>query len=55
LKIPAIALTAFASSEDRIRSIQAGYQMHLTKPFEPAELIAVIANLAGRYESSEQG
>jgi signal transduction histidine kinase/ActR/RegA family two-component response regulator len=54
LKIPAIALTAFASPEDRIRSIQAGYQMHLTKPFEPAELIAVIANLAGRYESPEQ-
>lgn len=54
LKIPAVALTAFASAEDRIRSIQAGYQMHLTKPFEPAELIAVIANLAGRYESPEQ-
>ena len=47
LKIPAVALTAFARPEDRIRSIQAGYQMHLSKPVEPAELIAVVANLAG--------
>ena len=51
LKTPAVALTAFARPEDRIRSIQAGYQMHLPKPVEPAELIAVIASLAGRYES----
>ena len=48
---PAVALTAFARPEDRIRSIQAGYQMHLPKPVEPAELIAVIAGLAGRYQS----
>jgi CheY-like chemotaxis protein len=48
-KIPAIALTAFARPEDRIRSIQAGYQMHLTKPVEPTELIAVVASLAGLY------
>lgn len=51
LRTPAVALTAFARPEDRIRSIQAGYQMHLPKPVEPAELIAVIAGLAGRYES----
>jgi signal transduction histidine kinase len=50
LRTPAVALTAFARAEDRIRSIQAGYQMHLPKPVEPAELIAVIAGLAGRYE-----
>jgi CheY-like chemotaxis protein len=51
LKTPAVALTAFARPEDRIRSIQAGYQMHLPKPVEPAELIAVIAGLTGRYDS----
>ncbi len=54
LKTPAIALTAFARPEDRIRSIQAGYQAHLRKPVEPAELIAVVASLAGRYESLER-
>jgi CheY-like chemotaxis protein len=51
VRTPAVALTAFARPEDRIRSIQAGYQMHLPKPVEPAELIAVIAGLAGRYQS----
>jgi len=51
LKTPAVALTAFARSEDRIRSIEAGFQAHLPKPVEPAELIAVVASLAGRYET----
>lgn len=46
--VPAVALTAFARSEDRIRSIQAGFQAHLTKPIEPAELLAMIASLTGR-------
>jgi signal transduction histidine kinase/CheY-like chemotaxis protein len=49
-KTPAIALTAFARAEDRIRSIQSGYQTHLPKPVEPAELLAVVASLAGRFE-----
>jgi signal transduction histidine kinase len=48
-KTPAVALTAFARAEDRIRSIQAGFQAHLPKPVEPAELIAVVASLAGRF------
>ncbi|MDB5385874.1 MAG: sensor hybrid histidine kinase [Planctomycetaceae bacterium] len=48
IKTPAIALTAFARAEDRIRSIQAGYQTHLPKPIEPAELLAVIASLSER-------
>jgi len=51
LKTPAVALTAFARPEDRVRSIQAGYQMHLAKPVEPTELLAVIASLAGRYDA----
>jgi signal transduction histidine kinase len=48
-KTPAVALTAFARAEDRLRSIQAGFQTHLVKPVEPAELIAVVASLAGRF------
>jgi PAS domain S-box-containing protein len=46
--LPAAALTAFARSEDRRRALLAGYQTHLAKPVEPAELIAVVASLAGR-------
>ena len=46
--LPAIALTAYARSEDRTRSILAGYQMHVAKPVEPSELIATVASLAGR-------
>ena len=48
LTTPALALTAFARDEDRASSIQAGYQMHLRKPVDPAELIAAVASLAGR-------
>jgi CheY-like chemotaxis protein len=47
-KIPAIALTAFARSEDRTRAMLAGYQVHLSKPVEPQELLAAVANLSGR-------
>jgi CheY-like chemotaxis protein len=46
--VPAVALTAYARSEDRMRSVLAGFQMHLAKPVEPAELITMIASLAGR-------
>jgi len=47
-KIPALALTAFARSEDRKRALLAGYQAHLAKPFDVAELVLVAADLAGR-------
>jgi CheY-like chemotaxis protein len=47
-QIPAIALMPFARSEDRMRALGAGYQMHLSKPVEPAELVTVLASLAGR-------
>jgi hypothetical protein len=47
-RIPALALTAFARAEDRKRSLVAGYQAHLAKPFDVAELILVIADLVGR-------
>jgi signal transduction histidine kinase/ActR/RegA family two-component response regulator len=46
-EIPAIALTGMAQSEDRMRALSAGFRMHLAKPVEPAELIIVIASLAG--------
>jgi PAS domain S-box-containing protein len=41
---PAIALTAHARVEDRLRALSAGYQAHVAKPVEPAELVAVIAS-----------
>jgi PAS domain S-box-containing protein len=44
-RIPAIALTAYGRSEDRLRALQAGFQMHVTKPVDPAELAVVIASL----------
>lgn len=50
---PAIALTAFARSEDRRRAILAGFQMHIAKPAESAELIAVVASVAGLTLPSE--
>ncbi|MGH7177873.1 MAG: ATP-binding response regulator [Tepidisphaeraceae bacterium] len=46
--IPAVALTAYARSEDRTRALLSGYQMHVSKPVEPSELAAVVASLAGR-------
>ncbi|MEC4719538.1 PAS domain-containing protein [Noviherbaspirillum sp. CPCC 100848] len=47
-RIPALALTAFAQREDRIRALTAGFQMHVTKPVAPEELIIVIDTLASR-------
>jgi PAS domain S-box-containing protein len=47
-RLPAVAVTAFASPEDRIRSLAAGFQMHLAKPVDVAELVMVIASLCGR-------
>lgn len=47
-RIPAIALTAHARSSDRLRALSEGYQMHIPKPVEPAELVLAIANLTGR-------
>jgi PAS domain S-box-containing protein len=47
-RLPALALTAFARAEDRKRSLVAGYQAHLAKPFDVGELILVVADLVGR-------
>jgi CheY-like chemotaxis protein len=45
--IPAIALTAFARNEDRTRALLEGFNVHLTKPVEPAELLVALADLLG--------
>lgn len=47
-ELPAAALTAYARSEDRMRALDAGFQIHLAKPIDPAELVATIASLAKR-------
>lgn len=44
-RLPAVALTAFARTEDRFRALSAGYNMHVPKPVEPAELALVISRL----------
>ena len=46
--IPAIALTAFAREEDRQRSLDTGFQAHVVKPVQAAELITVVATVSGR-------
>jgi len=45
---PAVALTAYARSQDRERALAAGFQLHLAKPVEPDDLILAVADLAGR-------
>ncbi|MEG4112359.1 MULTISPECIES: ATP-binding protein [unclassified Microcoleus] len=47
-RLPAIALTAYARNDDRQQALLAGFQMHLTKPVDAAELVAVVASLTGR-------
>jgi PAS domain S-box-containing protein len=46
--VPAIALTAYARTEDRVRALEAGFQAHLAKPVQPAALAAAIAGLVTR-------
>jgi signal transduction histidine kinase/ActR/RegA family two-component response regulator len=46
--LPALALTAFARSDDRVRTLAAGFQMHVAKPVDPSELAVAVARLAGR-------
>jgi PAS domain S-box-containing protein/excisionase family DNA binding protein len=46
--VPAVALTAYAREEDRRRALGAGFQVHVSKPIEPSELVQVVARLAGR-------
>jgi PAS domain S-box-containing protein len=50
--LPAAALTAYARSDDRIKALRAGFQIHLAKPIDPAELVTTIAALARRFTPS---
>jgi PAS domain S-box-containing protein len=47
-RTPAVALTAYARAEDRLRALRTGYQMHVSKPVELAELVAIVARLIER-------
>jgi CheY-like chemotaxis protein len=51
-QVPAIALTAYAGTPDRVRAFSAGYQAHVAKPVEPLELTLVIATLTNRLDRS---
>ena len=51
-QIPALALTAYATDEDRSLALSAGFQMHLPKPIEPESLVSSIAAVLGRDRSS---
>ena len=53
-QVPALALTAFARMEDRKRALLAGFQTHIAKPVDPAELTAAVASLACRTGTSDQ-
>jgi CheY-like chemotaxis protein len=46
--MPAVALTAFARSEDRLRALRAGFQVHVAKPVRPSELLETVASVTGR-------
>jgi len=50
--VPALALTAFACSEDRTHALRAGFLVHVSKPVEPSKLVATVASVTGR--SGEQ-
>ena len=49
VRIPALALTAYARGEDRTRALKAGFNMHIAKPIDPNELLVVCATLIGGY------
>lgn len=52
VRLPAVALTAYARVQDRMRAILAGYSTHIAKPVEANELLTVVASLAGRLGKS---
>jgi PAS domain S-box-containing protein len=51
--LPALALTAYARTEDQVRALRAGYQAHVAKPLQPAELVEKVALLAGRMPAED--
>ena len=48
-RMPAAALTAYARSDDRVKALRAGFQIHLAKPIDPAELVTAVAALARQF------
>jgi CheY-like chemotaxis protein len=48
-RVAAAALTAYARSDDRVKALRAGFQIHLAKPIDPAELVTAIGALAQRF------
>ena len=50
--IPAAAVTAFTSAEDRAQAPSAGFQVHLAKPFEPAQLVRTVDRLVNQVFQS---
>jgi CheY-like chemotaxis protein len=55
IHVPALALTAFATSDDRHRAVDAGYDMHFAKGADPRQLIAAIVALTNAPQSRVQG
>jgi CheY-like chemotaxis protein len=53
-RLPAIAVTAYANAEDRVRALVAGYQNHIPKPVDANALAAAIAQLVSRENSSKR-
>jgi CheY-like chemotaxis protein len=53
--VPALALSAYARSEDRAAAFRSGFDMHLAKPIDPAELLLVIARLVSRRARGTSG
>ncbi|MEO7273933.1 MAG: ATP-binding protein, partial [Vicinamibacterales bacterium] len=54
-RMPAAALTAYARSDDRVKALRAGFQVHLAKPIDPAELVTTIAALVERFTPEPPG
>jgi signal transduction histidine kinase/ActR/RegA family two-component response regulator len=52
-RVPVAALTAYARSDDRVKALRAGFDIHLAKPIDPAELVAAVAALAKRFGAGE--
>ena len=52
--IPAIALTAYARREDRLRALSVGYESHVPKPVDPIDLLAAVASLTNRIGKDEE-
>lgn len=44
-QVPAVALTAYADSEDRMRALEAGFQTHVPKPVDPSQLVEIVADV----------